>query len=151
MKQENKAARDGEQCVKVSSSDGGWFARSVDPHSSSASNTLSLFDSRECSSGCLVNRRSSKSRKQRIIPFLGCRIELHYTYASKGSTWRCANVDHAISNRLSLGTIVCGRVYRCVSNCTLSSVFVFHSWWQQRMSLSVVPPEQHLVPAYRSH
>ena len=111
-KQENKAVRDVEQCMKVSSSDGGWLACSVDPHSSSASNTLSLFDSCECSSGCLVNCCSLKSHKQWIIPFLGCMIELHYMYASKGSTWWCAYVDHSIFNCLSFGTIVW---YRCVA------------------------------------
>ena len=64
--------------------------------------------SRKCSFGCIVNSRSLKSRKRWILSLprlrdsaMSIRIEGHQL-----STWRCAYVDHAMSNRLSLGTIV---------------------------------------------
>ena len=64
--------------------------------------------SRKCSFGCIVNSRSLKSRKRWILSLprlrdsaMSIRIEGHQL-----STWRCAYVDHAMFNRLSLGTIV---------------------------------------------
>ena len=65
-----------------------------------------MFPSRKCSFACFVNSRSLKSRRRRMLFLPRLRVD-------RGASivlWQFVYVDHAIFDRLSLGTVVSERV-----------------------------------------